>query len=168
MLGVNLVFAGFALTLNGLSYLMPTDDRVRGVVNLSVGLIIAINAVFQTAFAGDHVSFGFAAAMWMFALNYLIIAAHILFGSENWKVFGLFSLFASIISLTFAADTFFNGGPTVMIYLWLMWAILWLQSIGAVLLGSKAIDKLSPYILIVNGIASTFVPGLLILLGVIL
>jgi len=168
VLGVNLVFAGFALTLNGVSYLMPVDNKVKGVVNLSVGLIIAINAVIQTTLASDHISFGFAAAMWMFALNYFIIAAHIFFNSENWKAFGLFSLFASTVSFTFAGDTFFSGGPTVMVYLWLMWACLWLQSFGALLLDSKPVDKLSPYILITNGIASTFVPGLLILLGIIL
>ncbi|MCL2870356.1 MAG: AmiS/UreI family transporter [Coriobacteriia bacterium] len=168
MLGVNLVFAGFALALNGLSYLMSVDDRVKGVINLLVGLIIAVNAVFQTALASDHISFGFAAAMWMFALNYFIIAAHIFFKSENWKAFGLFSLFASTVSFVFAGDVLFGGGPAVMVYLWLMWAVLWLQSFGALLLGSKPINKLSPYVLITNGIASTFVPGLLILLGVIL
>jgi len=168
VLGVNLVFAGFALVLNGVSYLMPVDNKVKSVVNLLVGLIIALNAVIQTTLASDHISFGFAAAMWMFALNYFIIAAHIFFNSENWKTFGLFSLFASIVSLTFAGDILFNGGPAVMVYLWVMWACLWLQSFGALLLDNKAIDKLSPYILILNGVASTFVPGLLILLGIIL
>jgi len=168
MLGVNLVFAGFALTLNGLSYLIDVDDRVKGVVNFLVGLVIGINAVFQTAAAQDHVAFGFAAAMWLFALNYFVIAAHIFFKSTNWKAFGLFSLFAMIVSLTFAGDTFVSGGPAVMIFLWLMWAVLWAQSFVALLLGNSAIDRLSPYVLITNGIVSTFVPGLLILLGLIL
>jgi hypothetical protein len=49
-----------------------------------------------------------------------------------------------------------------------MWTLLWAQSFIAVLLGSKTIDKATPYILILNGIMSTFVPGALILLGVIL
>ena len=168
MLGVNLIFAGFALTLNGLSYFMPVDDRAKGFINVLVGVIIAVNAVFQTAVAHDHISFGFAAAMWMFAINYFIIAAHIFFKSENWKAFGLFSLFATIVSLVFTADTIITGGPLIMAYLWLMWAILWLQSFLALLVGIKFVDKLGPYVLILNGIASTFVPGLLILLGLIL
>lgn len=168
VLGVNLLFAGFALTLNGVSYLIDVDDRVKGVINLSVGLIIAINAVFQTTASTDHVSFGFAAAMWLFALNYFVIAAHIFFKSDNWKAFGLFSLFALLVSFTFAVDTVVGGGPWEMIYLWAMWGILWTQSFLAILLGLKAVDKFTPHVLIANGIASTFVPGLLILLGIIL
>jgi len=171
VLGVNLVFAGFALTLNGLSYLTAVDERVKMAVNIFVGAVIAINAVLQTQIAiaaGEPAAFGFAAATWLFAINYFVIAAHLFFKSTNWKVFGLYSLFASIVSLTFATETVVLGGPGVLVYLWLMWALLWAQSFLAILVGLKAVDKLTPYVLITNGIASTFVPGLLILLGVIL
>jgi len=168
VLGVNLLFAGFALTLNGVSYFVDIDDRVKGVVNVIVGLIIAINAIFQITVATDHVSFGFAAAMWLFALNYFVIAAHIFFKSDNWKAFGLFSLFALLVSFTFSIDTALGGGPWEMIFLWAMWGVLWTQSFLAILLDIKAIDKFTPHVLIANGITSTFVPGLLILLGIIL
>ena len=168
MLGVNLLFAGFALTLNGVSYLTAFDNKAKAMANLLVGLIIAINAVFQTAQAACHVEFGFSAAMWLFALNYFIIGAHILFKSENWKVFGMYGLFASLVSFTFAVEAIVNGAPWVMVYMWGMWGVLWAQSFFAILLGNKAIDKLTPHILILNGIASTFIPGFLILLGVIL
>ena len=168
MLGVNLLFAGFALTLNGISYLMPVDNKVKGVANVLVGVIIGINAIFQTAQATGYITFGFSAAMWLFALNYFIIAAHIFFKSENWKVFGLYGLFASLVSFTFAADALFTSAPGVMVYLWIMWGLLWAQSFFAIMLESKAIAKFTPHILILNGVASTFVPGFLILLGVIL
>jgi len=168
MLGINLLFAGFALTLNGVSYLTKVDDKVKGAANALVGLIIAINATFQVSAATDHITHGFAAAMWLFALNYFIIAAHIFFKADNWKVFGLYSLFAAIVSLVFAGDTLVSSGPWEMIYLWGMWGLLWVQSFVSILCGSKAVDKLSPHVLILNGIASTFVPGFLILLGIIL
>jgi hypothetical protein len=168
MLGVNLLFAGFALTLNGVSYLTPVDNKVKGMANILVGIVIAVNAIFQTSQASDHVTFGFSAAMWLFALNYFIIAAHIFFNSDNWKVFGLYGLFAAVVAFVFAGDTIINGGPWEMIYMWLMWAVLWAQSFFAILVGSKAIGKLTAPILILNGIASTFIPGFLILLGVIL
>jgi len=168
MLGVNLVFAGFALSLNGISYLTEVDNRVKGMANVFVGIVIAINAVFQTSMATDHVTYGFSAAMWLFAINYFVIAAHIFFKAENWKVFGFYGLFASIVSLVFAGDTILGGGPWEMIYMWLMWAALWAQGFFAIMLGIKAVDKFTPHILILNGIASTFVPGFLILLGVIL
>ena len=168
MLGVNLLFAGFALTLNGFSYLTKVDDKAKGMANILVGIVIAINAVFQTAMATDHVTFGFSAAMWLFALNYFIIAAHIFFKADNWKVFGLYGLFASVVSLVFAGDTLVNNGPWEMAYMWIMWAVLWAQSFFAIVLSIKTVDKITPHILIINGIASTFIPGLLILLGFIL
>jgi len=168
MLGINLLFAGFALTLNGASYLTVVDAKAKALANIMVGIVIAVNAVFQAAQATDHITFGFSAAMWLFALNYFIIAAHILFKSENWKVFGLYGLFASVVSFTFAGQTILTAGPWEMIYMWCMWGVLWAQSFLAILAGSKTVDKFTPHILIINGIASTFVPGFLMLLGLIL
>ena len=164
MLGVNLIFAGFALTLNGVSYLTEVDNKAKGMANALVGLIIAINAVFQTYQADSHITFGFAAAMWLFSLNYFVIAAHIFLKSENWKVFGMYGLFASIVSIVFAIDSGI-AGEYIFVYLWGMWAILWAQTFFAILVGCKRIDKLTPHILIINGIASTFIPGFLMLLG---
>lgn len=168
MLGVNLLFAGFALTLNGVSYLTPVDNKVKGVANILVGTVIAINAVFQTSQATDPTTFGFSAAMWLFSLNYFVIAAHILLNSTNWKIFGIYSGFASLVSIIFGAELFMLNGPWELVYLWAMWAVLWLQSFVSIVLGNKAVDKLTPHVLILNGIASTFVPGALILLGIIL
>ena len=168
MLGVNLLFAGFALTLNGVSYFTTVDNKAKGMANILVGVVIAINAIFQTAQATNYIAFGFSAAMWLFSLNYFIIAAHIFFKSENWKVFGLYGLFAAIVSFTFAGEAIFTNAPWVLVYMWGMWGILWLQSFLAILLGIKAVDKVTPHILILNGIASTFIPGFLILLGIIL
>lgn len=162
------MFAGFALSLNGVSYLTKIDDRVKAIANILVGIVIGINAVFQTAAADSYITFGFSAAMWLFSLNYLIIAAHILLKAGDYKVFGLYSLFAFIVSAVFAGDTVVNDGPAVMVFLWGMWAVLWLQSFVSIMLGVKAVDKLTPHILILNGVVGTFVPGFLILLGVIL
>ena len=69
MLGVNLLFAGFALTLNGMSCLTRVDNKARAIANILVGIVIGINAVFQTAQADCHITFGFSAAMWLFALS---------------------------------------------------------------------------------------------------
>jgi hypothetical protein len=167
MLGVNLLFAGFALTLNGVSYLTSVDNKAKGMANLLVGIVIGVNAIFQTFSATDHVTYGFAAAMWLFALNYFIIGAHTLFESTNWKVFGIYSLFASMVSLVFMIEAIVVSGLVVFIYLWAMWCILWLQSFLAIVLGNKTIDKFTPHVLILNGIGSTFIPGFLMLLGIV-
>ena len=109
MLGVNLLFAGFALSINGLSYLIKVDDKAKAAANTLVGIIIAINAVFQTAAATDYITYGFSAAMWLFALNYLLIAAHIFSGADNWKVFGLYGrvhdLFIHLLTASFSCSS---------------------------------------------------------------
>jgi hypothetical protein len=166
MLGINLLFAGFALTLNGVSYITEVDNKAKGLANCFVGVVIGINAVFQVANATNHIGFGFSAAMWLFALNYLIIGVHLLLGSVNWKVFGVYSLFAFLVSFIFAGETFATGGSWLFIYLWGMWAILWLQSFLAISLELKKIDKYTPHILIINGVGSTFIPGFLMLFGI--
>lgn len=168
MLGVNLVFAGFALSLNGVGYFTTLDNKAKGMANILVGVIIAVNAIFQTAAANCHMTFGFSAAMWLFALNYFIIAAHTLTETGNWKVFGMYGLFAALVSLIFFGDTLVNNGPWEMAYMWVMWAVLWGQSFLSIMVGGKLVNQMTPYILILNGIASTFIPGILILLGVIL
>ena len=168
MLGINLVFAGFALTLNGCSYFTKVDDRAKAVANMLVGIVIAINAVFQVAGATDFVTFGFGAAMWLFALNYFIIASHVLLKAQNYGVFGLYGLFAAVFSIIFAVDTVIHQGPWEMIFMWAMWAVLWGQSFVAICLKWEKIDRLTPYVLVINGLFSTFIPGILILLGIIL
>jgi len=168
MLGINLLFAGFALTLNGISYIKPVDDKAKGISNAIVALIIAINAVFQISQAYNHIAFGFGAAMWLFAVSYFLVAIHILFKSTNWGAVGLYGLFAGLVSIAFAIDIIVAGGPWEMAYMWSMWSVLWLQSFFAISLNLNAINKVTPHVLILNGIASTFVPGILVLLGIIL
>jgi hypothetical protein len=160
------MFAGFALTLNGLSYVIKMDEKVRAVANILVGIVIGTNAIFQTTQAASQVEFGFSAIMWMFALNYFIISPDLLFKIDRQSFFGVYSLFATAVSVAFFLDSL--GGYWEMIVLWAMWTILWLQSTLAILFGIKSIDKLSPHILIFNGVVSTFIPGMAILLGVIL
>lgn len=168
LLGVNLVFAGFVLTLNGLSYKIEVDSKTKGAANLLVGIVIAINAILQTVIANSYFEFGFAAAIWLFSLNYLMIAFHIFYQSENWQVFGIYSLFAAVFSIIFAINNLVYNGPWELVYMWIMWAILWGQSFVAITLKCHKADKLSGAVLVINGIMSTFIPGVLILLGIIL
>ena len=176
MLAINIIFAGFVLTLNGISFFEKAkiDQKVKGAANALVGVLIAINAVLQTISATTFYEFGFAAAMWLFAANYLILAFYIFLKAENYGTFGVFSAFATIVSLIFAieqiitlASAYGHWMNGIFIFLWGMWALLWLQSFLSTFFNNKFINKLTPYILIANGVLSTFVPGMLMVLGVI-
>ncbi|MCL2555902.1 MAG: AmiS/UreI family transporter [Firmicutes bacterium] len=174
MLAINIIFAGFVLTLNGFSLIEKAkiDQKVKGAINLTVGVLIAVNAILQTIIAGGMVDspyqmmhFGFAAAMWLFSVNYLILGFHVFLKAESYKAFGLFSAFASIVSFIFAVEAVIAGG-WLFIVLWFMWAVLWLQSFLTMTLEIKWAGKLSAAILIINGVISTFLPGMLMVLGV--
>jgi len=161
MLGINLLFVGFVLLLNGISYLIEVDDNVKGLVNALIGVVVAINAIFEVS----QGIFASAAGMWIFALNYFIVAAHIFFGSKNWKILGIYGLFVAIVCMVFIVDSVL-AGAWVLVYLWAMWGILWIQGFFSIVCGSKLADKYTPHVLIINGIASCLVPGLLVLLEI--
>ena len=166
MLGINLVFAGFALSLNGVSYFTKIDRKMIGFANLVVGLIIFINSVIGVLQANCIADYSNAAGGFLFAVNYILIfISHI--KEDVFKMFGFFELFATIVSLIYVVSTALSG-VYILTYLWAMWAVLWFEGFLDSFCNVKGMAKVSPFILIANGILSTFVPGILILLGIIL
>ena len=166
MLGINLLFAGFALSLNGASYFVKIDRKMIGFANLVVGLIIALNSIIGVVQASGIADYSNAAGGFLFAVNYILIfVSHI--KEDNFKMFGFFELFATIVSIIYAVSTALSG-VYILTYLWAMWALLWLEGFLDSFCGVKGMNKVSPIILIANGVLSTFVPGVLILLGIIL
>ena len=166
MLGINLLFAGFALSLNGVSYFVKVDRKMIGYANLIVGLIIFINSIIGVLHASAIADYSNAAGGFLFAVNYILIfISHI--REDNFKLFGFFELFATIVSLIYVVYTAI-GGVYILTYLWAMWAALWLEGFLDSFCNIKVMVKVSPFMLMANGILSTFVPGVLILLGIIL
>ena len=166
MLGINLLFAGFALSLNGVSYFVKIDRKMIGFANLIVGLIIALNSIIGVVQASGIADYSNAAGGFLFAVNYILIfVSHI--KEDNFKMFGFFELFATVVSIIYAVSTALSG-VYILTYLWAMWALLWLEGFLDSFCGVKGMSKVSPIILIANGVLSTFVPGVLILLGIIL
>jgi len=169
MLGFNMLFAGFALFLNGVSYYIPFNRKVLGYVNLFAALFIIINTSIGLYFApGDISNYANAAAAFGFGLNFLILGVHHVKEIDDFTLFGWFSLLMSFISIVFMIQVCVTSGPWVLIYLWAMWAVLWGQAFIASGLKVKAIDKLSPYFVIGNSILSLIIPAILILFGIVL
>ena len=166
MLGINLLFAGFALSLNGVSYFVKIDRKMIGFANLIVGLIILTNSIIGVVQATGIADYSNAAGGFLFAVNYILIfISHI--KEDNFKLFGFFELFATIVSLIYTVTTAI-AGVYILTYLWAMWAVLWFEGFLDSFCGIRAMSKVSPIILLANGLFSTFVPGVLILLGIIL
>lgn len=166
MLGINLLFAGLALSINGVAYYVKFDRKVLGFVNLIVGLIIFINSIVGVLQASQITDYSNSAGGFLFAVNYILLyISHT--KEDNFKVFGFFELFACIVSVVYMISSAIEG-VYILTYLWLMWEVLWFEGFLDSFCGIKVMSKISPIVLIANGLFSTFIPGILILLGIIL
>lgn len=164
-----MLFAGFALFLNGISYLVPLNRKMLGLVNLFCAFFMLVNTAIGLGFApGDIGNYANAAAGFAFALNFLILGVHHLTEATDFTLFGWFSFVMCLSSLAFMTQVIVTRGPWILIYLWAMWAALWGQAFIASGLKSKAVDKLSPYFVIGNSVLSLLAPAFLILFGILL
>jgi acid-activated urea channel len=146
--------------------LTKIDEKLKLSANLLVGFIVAVDSIIQTIIGKNGGSYGQAAAMWVFAMNYFIIAAHTHFKPNDWKVFGLYELFAATFCFVSAWKIYSTEHNLILVTLWLLWGLLWGQGFASKLLVRK-LEKLTPYFLIFSGIFSTFIPGLLMMLEII-
>ena len=122
MLGINLLFAGFILILNGIGGLRELNPKMHGVANILVGMVVGIDAIFQTSHSKGTIDFGHVAVMWIFSLNYILIAAHSFISPPDWLILGVYEIFASLVCAAFAYQSWkqHNG---VLLYLWVMWGL---------------------------------------------
>ena len=167
MLGFNMLFAGFALFLNGMSYFVKFNRKILGYVNLFAAAFIIGNTSIGLFFAGGEIgNYANAAAAFAFGLNFLILGVHHVKEAEDFALFGWFSLLMSLFSVAFLIQACILAFPWIFIYLWAMWAVLWGQAFIASGLKVKAVDKLSPYFVLINAVASLLAPAMLLLLNI--
>ena len=161
MLGINLMFAGFALILNGISCIKPLNNKMVAIINGLVCLIIFLNSAIGVFNANGIVDYANAAGGFLFAINYLIIFAERMFNSD-FIVFGWFEMYAFIMSFAFGVYALVGEFYFIAV-LWFMWFVLWLVGFLATIAKWQFAQKISPLVLVLSGIISTGVPGLLIL-----
>ena len=175
-----MLFAGFALFLNGVSYFVKSFDRkALGIINLFAASLMAVNTIFGVFFAPDisGQDFSNAAAGCAFALNFAILGVFHVKGLGDFSLFGWFSFLMCLFSASNVIHTIVDAAAAesvadafaaswLFIYLWSMWAVLWGQAFVASGLKVKAVDKLSPYIILANAAFSLLVPAVLILFEV--
>jgi len=177
LLGFNMLFAGFALFLNGVSYAVPFNRKALGLVNLIAAGFMAVNTLIGLAYAGldmtNFLNYSNAAAGAAFALNFFVLGIHHLKEMTDFSLFGWFSLLMCLFSVANVIKTCVDAvigalfsSLWIFIYLWSMWALLWGQAFLASGLKIKAVDKASPYIIIVNALSSLSVPAVLFLFGI--
>lgn len=158
LLGYVLLLVGFVFFGNGMTLLGKTGAKEIGVLNLGVGILIAI-AAYQLHTLGLTAAFALVS---VFALIYYMVAGIFIFGYDG-KGLGWYCLFATVVFVWYAYH-FFALGPAGMWFaiFCLAWGLLVLLAFFALALG-KAIAPLVAWIFIIESILTLLIPGMLLL-----
>lgn len=160
MLGVSLLYVGAVLMCNGLGRLTGIDGKSVAVIDFFVGFLsVFINLV--SIIQGDYYS---AATGLLFGFTYLFIALNAVFDLDG-RVLGWFSLFVAVTAVPCAVLCLTRDSDPIFFVIWLLWALLWF----AIFLESvlhKNLRKFVPGLLVFEGIVTGWIPGFLLLTGV--
>ena len=157
MLGVTLLFVGIVLINNGACQLLKVDKKSTAALNVIVGFLLTfIN--FVAIYKGDYYAAGTGL---LFAFTYLFVAANHIF-NLNLKPYGIYSLFVAINTIPCAMLV--ASDDMRMTVTWIAWGILWFTGFVEGTL-QKNLGKFVPYLAIVEGILTAWIPGFLMLAG---
>ena len=166
MLGVCLLFVGIVLIHNGCCGLWQVDGKSQAVMNLFVGgLSVFINAL--NLIQGNYYAAGTGL---LFGFTYLFVALQGIFDLSPLP-FAVFSTFVAVNALVFGFVEGVSGSVKLGIVadwrwavIWWLWAVLWGSSFVTDIL-KKDLGRFVPCLQVFEGVATAWVPGVLMLLG---
>ena len=167
MLGVCLLFVGIVLINNGVCSLMRIEAKAAAVMNLLVGgLSVFIN--FVAIIKGDYYAAGTGL---LFGFTYLFVALNNLLKLDT-RPFALFSSFVAVNAVIFGIIEGITGSEMLGItpdwrwaVIWWLWAILWGSAFFTDIL-KKDLGKFVPWLQIIEGVITAWIPGVMLLLRV--
>lgn len=170
MLGAVLLYVGIVLIINGVGRLTNIDPKATAVMNLFTGgLSIVMNfgslLIAQVLTPNNGNAFYGSATGLLFGFTYLFIGINSIFKLDG-RVFGWYSLFVAITSIPAGILSWKQGGAynIIMAIIWWAWGVLWLTGwIETVL--NKNLKNFVPYLSIVEGVFTAWVPGIYMLLN---
>ena len=191
LLGVMLLYVGAVLIVNGIwlvgqaraAALAPAGDappssadptflenREVTVLNLFtgfVGIVCAGTLLIQGNQDGDLASIRGGGFILLFAFTYLWVALNTFLGVDG-RAFGWYCLFVAVTAVAAGIYTFKDaGGDDANIWLgidWFAWSILWFMFFLLLAL-QRPIARITGLVAIVEGIATAWVFGFLLLQG---
>lgn len=161
VLGINLLFVGIVLVINGVNRFYKLDAKSSAFMNAVTGVVIVLGCFIGFAKGGDTPAYLNVASGFLFGFTYIFIASNNLFGLD-WRPFGWFSLFVAAYAIVMAVLAGLSG-DFKFVYLWTMWALLWLNGFLDAVLKMKSMSKIFPYLSIIEGIFAAFIPSILML-----
>ncbi len=168
LLGLALLYVGAVLSLNGLWLLNRIGDKEIWVINVFSGgvtLLVALQLAFGPG--ADAGSIQAAALTLLFSFTYLWVAFNRFNGADG-RGLGWFSLFVAITIIPVSLATLQDATTGWAIWLglnWAAWAILWFLFF-LLLAMQKPIARVTGVLAILQGILTGWLPGYLLLDGV--
>lgn len=169
LLGLALFYVGAVLCLNGLWLLGKIGDNEIAVIDIFVGIVTALIALFLAFGPGaDLNSVKGAALTLLFTFTYFWVAINRYNGADG-RGLGWFCLFVAITAVPVTIQTLQAANSTWDVWFglsWGAWAILWFMFF-LLLVRNKPIAKLTGAVTVLQGIFTGWLPGYLLLNGVI-
>jgi putative amide transporter protein len=182
LLGVMLLYVGAVLCINGIWLLGQTrgeersalymQNREVSVINVFtgvVGLITATTLIVHGDSKGEIASVRGGGFILLFAFTYLWVAYNA-YVNAGGHAFGWYCLFVAITAVGAGAYTIDQaGGDDASIWLgidWFAWAVLW-GMFWALLTLERPIARITGWVATLEGIATSWVFGFLLLEGTI-
>lgn len=165
MIGLVLLYVGAVLFVNGIWLLGRIENREIAILNVFTGIVGLVVAVFAVA-QGDLASIQLAAYVLLFAFTYLWVAYNQYAGAEG-SGLGWYCLFVAVTAVPVAIITLGQADSVFLTWLglnWAAWAVLWFLYFLLLAL-KRPIQKVTAYVTSVEGIATAWVPGFLLLNG---
>ncbi len=168
LLGLALLYVGAVLVLNGIWLHGRIGDNEIWVINIFSGVVTCLVS-FKLAFGADADagSIKAAALTLLFAFTYFWVCINRFNGSDG-RGLGWFSLFVAITAIPVAIDTLINATSVWQIWFglcWAAWAFLWFLFF-LLLAMKKPIARFTGSVAAVEGILTGWLPGYLLLDGV--
>ncbi|HSI60817.1 MAG TPA: AmiS/UreI family transporter [Ideonella sp.] len=168
LLGFSLLYVGAVLFLNGLWLLGRIGDKEIWVVNIFSGGVTLLVSL-QLAFGpnADALSIKAAALTLLFSFTYFWVAMNRFNGADG-RGLGWFSLFVAVTAVPVAIDTLQHASSVWGIWFglsWAAWAFLWFLFFLLLAL-QKPILKMTGVVTVLQGLLTGWLPGYLLLDGV--
>ncbi len=168
LLGLGLLYVGAVLFLNGIWLMGRIGDREIAIINIFSGFITGAIALYLAFGPGaDLASVRAAALTLLFTFTYLWVAYN-RFHDVDGRGLGWFSLFVAITVTPVAIDSLSSAVTTWDVWFglcWAAWAVLWFMFFLLLALG-KPIAKVTGAVTSIQGILTGWLPGYLLLEGV--
>lgn len=120
-LGVQLLFIGFVLIVNALWLQGKVDTKDVGIMNLIVGTLGTIGALFY-GLVQENIPLSGGAML--FAMTYLWVGFNAVRGAEDQRALGYYCLLVALVCIPFTVQAF-RDGDLGWTFEWVTFGILW-------------------------------------------